>query len=229
VPSLRDERGASLTPGLFTGVRGARAQTAALAEARILAQRQGVPLFAFAVEASLAGCCSDRPANSSSDSSAGSSSNSSPNSSAGRPAEGAAGILSCASLDLARLTRAQEAELLALLGLGEEPGKEPGKGAAQRAAPAFRRRLASLAQASPAGFLPRLFAHPACQDLALVQWSLPGGTRGVAAGREGLPLATVRPSRICSITLCAPAKDLLKGLAGEARQARIRYLLGLPD
>ncbi|MCR5170366.1 MAG: hypothetical protein K6C33_07895 [Desulfovibrio sp.] len=225
MPSLRDERGAYLTPGLFTGVRGARAQTAALAEARILAQRQGVPLFAFAVEASLAGRGADRPANTSPDSSAGSS----PNSSAGRPAEGAAGILSCASLDLARLTRAQEAELLALLGLGEEPGKEPGKGAAQTANPAFRRRLASLAQASPAGFLPRLFAHPACQDLALVQWSLPGGTRGVAAGREGLPLATVRPSRICSITLCAPAKDLLKGLAGEARQARIRYLLGLPD
>ncbi len=221
MPSLRDERGASLTPGLFTGVRGARAQTAALAEARILAQRQGVPLFAFAVEASLAGRGSDRPANTSPDSSAGSS----PNSSAGRPAEGAAGILSCASLDLARLTRAQEAELLALLGLGEETGK----GATQTAPPAFRRRLASLAQASPAGFLPRLFAHPACQDLALVQWSLPGGTRGVAAGREGLPLATVRPSRICSITLCAPAKDLLKGLAGEARQARIRYLLGLPD
>ena len=217
MPSLRDERGASLTPGLFTGVRGARAQTAALAEARILAQRQGVPLFA--------GRGAARPANTSPDSSAGSS----PNSSAGRPAEGAAGILSCASLDLARLTRAQEAELLALLGLGEEPGKEPGKGAAQTAAPAFRRHLASLAQASPASFLPRLFAHPACQDLALVQWSLPGGTRGVAAGREGLPLATVRPSRICSITLCAPAKDLLKGLAGEARQARIRYLLGLPD
>ncbi|MBR6466988.1 MAG: hypothetical protein IKT16_02415, partial [Desulfovibrio sp.] len=105
----------------------------------------------------------------------------------------------------------------------------PDKGAAQTAKPAFQRRLASLAQASPAGFFPRLFAHPAFQDLALVHWQLPGGTRGIAAGREGLPLATVRPSQICSITLCAPAKDLLKGLAGEARQARIRYLLGLPD
>ncbi len=217
MPSLRDERGASLTPGLFTGVRGARAQTAALAEARILAQRQGVPLFAFAVEANLARRGADRPTNSFPDSSAGRP--------ADRPAGGAAGILSCASIDLSRLTRAQEAELLALLGLGEEPGKD----AAQTAKPAFRRRLASLALASPARFFPRLFAHPACQELALVQWILPGGTRGVAAGREGLPLATVRPSQICSITLCAPAKDLLKGLAGAARQARIRYLLGLPD
>ena len=213
MPSLRDERGAFLTPGLFTGVRGARAQTAALAEARIQAQRQGVPLFAFAVEASLAGRGADRPASSPA------------GSPAGGGADGTYGALPCTTLDLSRLTRAREAELLALLGLEEDPGKD----VAQTATPVFRRRLASLAQASPAGFFPRLFAHPAFQALALVHWQLSGGTRGIAAGREGLPLATVRPSQICSITLCAPAKDLLKGLAGEARQARIRYLLGLPD
>ena len=100
VPSLRDERGASLTPGLFTGVRGARAQTAALAEARALAQRQGRPLFAFAVDVILAG-----DASLAGDSAARASGH------AGVPdgpdGEGSPLISGC--LDLARLTRSREA------------------------------------------------------------------------------------------------------------------------
>ena len=215
VPSLRDERGASLTPGLFTGVRGARAQTAALAEARALAQRQGRALFAFAVDVILAG-----DASLAGDSAARASGH------AGVPddPDGESSPLISGCLDLARLTRSREAELLNLLGL---PGL--GKAGAQEGPDASRPRLASLAQASPAGFFPRLFAHPACAGLTLVHWQLPGGTRGVCAGRCGLPLATARPCQIANITLCVPATDLLDGLSGEARQARIRYLLGLPD
>ena len=215
VPSLRDERGASLTPGLFTGVRGARAQTAALAEARALAQRQGRPLFAFDVDVILAGDAS--LAGDSADRASGHA-----DVPDGPDGEGSPLISGC--LDLARLTRSREAELLNMLGL---PGL--GKTGAQEGPDASRPRLASLAQASPAGFFPRLFAHPACAGLTLVHWQLPGGTRDVCAGRSGLPLATARPCQIANITLCVPATDLLGGLSGEARQARIRYLLGLPD
>ena len=200
VPSLRDERGAFLTPGLFTGVRGARAQTAALAEARRLARLQERPLFAFIVEARLAA---------------------DPVPDAGGPPPASPSPLA-GSLDLTRLSRRREQELRALLGMPPGPG-----GGQDGGRPADPAGLADLAARDPAGFFQTLFAHPASARLALVQWDKPGGARGVCASRRSLPLATCRPCQIAGITLCAPARDLLQGLDGSARDARVRYLLGL--